>query len=591
VTIETPGDETVVSQDDTRIGRDETMIVRQERTTVMQPQRAHPDLARQVRAEPVAPAPRQAPARPSRRIAAGVASAAMVLLAVGYLALRGRGPSDDTESPSEPTIAAPLAWAETSPRTTEAVVREGEAMGFSARLGPGVGEPSYAWYVDGARQAAGPTFRYTPDHRSGGARREVKVVASVSERTLEHRWDVTVENVNRPPSITVPRDPTTRVEVAAGEPAELRVEAADPDQDDTVTYVWERGGKPIAGGSGAAVSIRDPRDGDQVRVTVRDEAGAVSEPRVFALAVAAAHLPPPTTPPAVDAPPRLLGQSPPAGRVRVAEGAEQRFDVRAVDPESGALSYAWLLNGRKVGSESRWVLADTQQLGESATLEVRVSDAGGQVASARWTLQRAESRPELVGWEPQGAEVNVAAGESLRLSARAASARQGARISYDWKLDGGAFPGTSGSEVELPRSLAPGRHTVEVSAVDDRGLSGQVHRWTIRVAAPPPETGISEADVRGWLARYRAAFESNDRNALLQLGVAASSDEADKMVRNWGQRTVTISGEQIERQGSAATVTFNRKDRDVDAGRDVQYPQRLVYRLEKGPGGVRAVRR
>jgi len=150
---------------------------------------------------------------------------------------------------------------------------------------------------------------------------------------------------------------------------------------------------------------------------------------------------------------------------------------------------------------------------------------------------------------------------------------------------------SSEGSLELPRSLAPGRHALEVAAVDDRGVRGEVHRWTIRIAAPPAEAGVTEAEVRGWLARYRTAFESNDRDALVQLGIAASTDEADKMVRTWGRRTVTLSDEQIERGASGAVVSFSRKDRDVDAGRDLQYPQRLRYQLEKGPSGLRAVRR
>jgi hypothetical protein len=130
-----------------------------------------------------------------------------------------------------------------------------------------------------------------------------------------------------------------------------------------------------------------------------------------------------------------------------------------------------------------------------------------------------------------------------------------------------------------------------VVVVDERDLRSDPRRWSVVVEKPREVAGITEAEARDWLARYRSAFERNDKGTLLALGVFSTPEEAERACKGWGPRTVTTRNESIDRQGQFASVSFNRTDRDHQSGKDVEYPARLVYRLEKGSEGVRAVRR
>jgi hypothetical protein len=365
------------------------------------------------------------------------------------------------------------------------------------------------------------------------------------------------------------------------------VTAADPDaaEGDALSYAWERNGLRVGAGPEPALALHEPKDGDEVRVTVTDRAGLSAGSRVWTLAV----------PPAAVAnrSPRITGQSPTAARVTLEQGESREFSVRAADPDEGdRLVYAWSLDGKKVGGGSSWTLSAPTDAGPRASLdlEAEVADVAGLTDSRKWTVEIAAARPRITAYEPRAPEITLTPGETRALSVRAAGGRAGARVRYAWTLDGKAFAGATGEQVSLPNDLAPGsRHTVQVVVVDERDLRSDPRRWSVVVEELREVAGITEAEARDWLARYRSAFERNDKGpprtgCLLDAGRGGG-------VRGWGPRTVTIRNEAVERQGQSATVSFDRTDRDLERRTDAMYPNRIRYRLEKGPGGVRATHR
>jgi hypothetical protein len=292
--------------------------------------------------------------------------------------------------------------------------------------------------------------------------------------------------------------------------------------------------------------------------------------------------------------PEIHAHVPSGGKVSVGAGETLDFSVRAKDPDTDdRLAYAWYLDGDPVGHASRWAFkAPSAVEGRKVfQVEAEVSDqAGLRPERVRWSVEVTAAPPRIVESEPRAPEVMLTAGQTRTFSARAAGG-EGDAPRYEWTLDGRPAPGGAEGRLELPASLAAGRHTLEVVAVDARAGRSAPRRWVLDVKAA---TGISEADVREWLARYRAAYEQKDVAALRRLGVVANEDEAGRVARvleGFGALSVALRNETIQNEGGTATVSFERTDTDVDTGKKLVHPQRLSFRLERGPGGVVAVRR
>ncbi len=274
------------------------------------------------------------------------------------------------------------------------------------------------------------------------------------------------------------------------------------------------------------------------------------------------------------------------------EGATRTFRVRATDPDVGdAVRYAWLVDGRKVASDGTFELtapADARARPHMA-VQLQVADTTGKQLTREWAVSVSAARPRVESADPRAPDVTLKPGEGRAFAVRGASDREGARIRYEWTLDERPLPGAE--QVALPSNLTPGRHIVQVVALDERDLRSEPRRWTVVVKAEESRGGVTPADVRAWLTQYRSAFERNDKGALVALGVAASADEAERMVKGWGEREVTLSGESIEVDGGSAKVVFHRVDKDKRNEREVPYPAALTYELVKDGGSLRAVRR
>jgi len=212
-----------------------------------------------------------------------------------------------------------------------------------------------------------------------------------------------------------------------------------------------------------------------------------------------------------------------------------------------------------------------------------------------------EHPPAIVDAVPPARTVAVEANTATEFRVAASDPDDAAELRYEWRLDGGPPERTAANHYQLPPTLAPGSHSVEVVSVNERGLRSPAHRWTVDVAPvaeartrPPFPAGadqITESEVRGWLSQYRAAFQSRDVPKLVTLGVidAAQSDAVKSALAQYKNYTVSITSEHIVIEGRHATVRFDRTDAD-ETGKALG-PRHEEFRLEKRPEGIVATGR
>ncbi len=132
-------------------------------------------------------------------------------------------------------------------------VDEGETLTFSVTASDPDDETlSYTWTLDGVEvPAENSSYTYRPGYENAGTHK-VKVVVSDGEDHDALEWrKVTVDNVNRAPTIDPdscePTDTTPAVD--EGRSLVFEVEASDPDGDDTLSYTWKLDGDQASTGS------------------------------------------------------------------------------------------------------------------------------------------------------------------------------------------------------------------------------------------------------------------------------------------------------------------------------------------------------
>jgi serine/threonine-protein kinase len=339
---------------------------------------------------PAPPPPPAAPAPPRTALGVGAAVGLVVLLVGWYLTRSAPEPVAPPPVASAPiaTLPAPpppLAWARAEPAVAEQTLTVGERLEFEAAVSDTPGRPAarYAWTIDGRAAGDGSRFAYTPPAEAAGTSAEVVVTASAGDGGLERRWRVQVRAQNQPPVLASASPEGEAVSVPAGTEQSFVITASDPDApaDGSLTYVWEENGEERATGPDAAWVLRPTTPGEaEVRVTVRDAAGASAPPRAWKVTV---------TKPVPNRAPRVVSQKPPAGELAVATGDTVVLSVRGTDPNpDDQVSYRWYVDGREASRAASFRFKAAPPLGATRRVEVELADAAGLKAPrVGWTIQ------------------------------------------------------------------------------------------------------------------------------------------------------------------------------------------------------------
>ncbi|UCD03363.1 MAG: PKD domain-containing protein, partial [Candidatus Aenigmatarchaeota archaeon] len=126
-----------------------------------------------------------------------------------------------------------------TPTDTTPSVDEGSSLSFSVTASDPDGDTlSYTWKLDGANVGTGNSYTYSPGFADSGTHTVSVTVSDGNGGTDTQSWTVTVNNVNRPPTIDsfTPTDTTPSVD--EGSSLSFSVTASDPDGD-TLSYTWK----------------------------------------------------------------------------------------------------------------------------------------------------------------------------------------------------------------------------------------------------------------------------------------------------------------------------------------------------------------
>jgi hypothetical protein len=232
---------------------------------------------------------------------------------------------------------------------------------------------SYVWTLNGRPvQGFGPQYDFQTDYSSMGNH---TLVVSVSDRyfTVNHTWDITVQNINRPPVMEV--NPGGDQTLTETEKVTFWTSASDPDGD-VINLTWYL--------DGTAVSyqpswdyITDYNSSGTHRVAVRAFDGI--DPAYHNWTVSVLNK---------NRPPKISNTSPEQGSIlKLEQGKPATFSVQAQDPDGDPLVFSWKVNGIVVPGANAPVFTCTKGLKTGAnTVTVDVSD-GNATASAEWTMR------------------------------------------------------------------------------------------------------------------------------------------------------------------------------------------------------------
>lgn len=280
-----------------------------------------------------------------------------------------------------PVLKPPLITQAVPEATVEVAVAEGERLAFAVDAQSVQQSPlRYTWLLDGKKQAEGKKWTYRPDFDEGGEKpKEVKAVVTDGKAApVEKTWQVRVQDVNRPPVIDGASPKVGPVEISASEQRSFAIQAADPDKEDRLTYVWSLDGQEVARGSSASWQLpaSAAEAAHKVTVDVVDKAGK-SKQAVWNVT------PKPSPPPVVAAvqprekevPPPL---SPPREPPKV-DGPERRIEVTEKEIQDWLESYRQAWEDRnipalvKLGAISSQEASDLQRIFAQYPRDFRVA--------------------------------------------------------------------------------------------------------------------------------------------------------------------------------------------------------------------------
>ncbi len=291
-----------------------------------------------------------------------------------------------------PVSLPPPQIARATPTGKELTVAEGAKLAFAVEAASVQPEPlQYVWLLDGQTRARGPRWTYQPGFDEGGTQPKV-VTVRVSDReqhTIEQTWRLSVQDVNRAPIFTTVSPAARTLTLSPETEQSFSIQATDPDQNDTLLFVWSLDGREVARGQNwrfrapPTFSMNQPH---QVQIEVADSRGLQSRVTWNIM----------VTQPAL--PPRILAAQPADEQVVLQAGKSSVFAIRAEQPNAAEapLRYEWKLNDTLVQTTStgRFQLADTPP-GHYQLTAVAVSREGLKSAPQQWTIDIRPPAPTL----------------------------------------------------------------------------------------------------------------------------------------------------------------------------------------------------
>ncbi len=406
----------------------------------------------------------------------------------------------------------------------------------------GNGTLTYQWKKNGAAIGGATGSSYTtPATTAGDSGSSFTVVVTDSTGSVtSNAATLTVTASPVAPSITA--QPAS-VTVTAGQTATFSVTANGTA---TLAYQWKKNGAAIGGATGSSYTTPATVAGDNgstFTVTVTNSVSNVTSN--------AATL-------TVNVPPSITTQ--PASKT-VTVGQTATFTVAATG--SGTLTYQWKKNGTAIGgaTSASYTTPATVAGDNGSTFTVTVTDSVTNVASNAATLT--VNAPPSITTQP--ASVTVTAGQTATFSV---TANGTATLAYQWKKNGAAIGGATGSSYTTPATVAGDNGSTFTVTVTNSVSNVTSNAATLTVNVPPSITTqpASKTVTVGQTATFTVAATGSGtltyqwkKNGTAIGGATSASYTTPATVAgdNGSTFTVTVTDSVTNVASNAATLTVN----------------------------------
>lgn len=253
------------------------------------------------------------------------------------------------------------------------IINELESQEFNISVSDPDGDLlTYSWYVDGVSVGLNEgNYTYTTDYGSAGVH-VVKVNVTDGQYTVEKLWMLTVNDVNRAPSMTSTSPSSATPSINENEIQDFEIETFDPDNDPLIVMWYVDGGLVKISGNYTFTSDYDSAGVYIVKVNITD--GEYVDEYTWMLTVND-----------VNRAPQITFTSPASSTPTIDETQGQDFEIVASDPDGDPLTIRWYVDGSLVKTGGNYTFTTDYDSAGVYTIKVNAID-GELVDENSWIL-------------------------------------------------------------------------------------------------------------------------------------------------------------------------------------------------------------
>jgi PKD repeat protein len=357
-------------------------------------------------------------------------------------------------------------------------MNEADSLDFSVTASDANPEDTltYSWLLDIVEVSTTNAYTYTPGYLDAGVHTVDVIVSDGNGGTDSRHWDITVNNLNRQPTIDsyLPLNLTPSVDEGGTLP--LSITSSDPDTDDTLTYSWLLDSIEVSTSSSFDYNPDFFDAGlHTIDATVNDGKGGL-DTQHWDVTVTNVNLSP-----IADA----------GGPYAGVEGSSIPVDGSgSTDTDGSIVSFEWDLDNDgqyddSTGANTTAAFSDNGVF----TVNLRVTDNDGGVGTASTTINVSNADPVVDAGA--GGPYIADEDQSITLDGSAADPGTADTHTFEWDLDNdGQFDDATGASTNVTFA-DPGIYTVGLRVTDDDGGIGtDTAPVTVNNVNDPPATTI-----------------------------------------------------------------------------------------------------
>jgi peptidoglycan/xylan/chitin deacetylase (PgdA/CDA1 family) len=348
---------------------------------------------------------------------------------------------------------------------TDPIILEGQQQEFNITCSDEDGDIlTVQWYVDDVPILMGDSYVFVADFGSAGVY-NVTVVVSDGLAQASRQWNLTILDVNRPPTIDYYTPVDTTPEVDEGGALQFEHVSSDPDGD-ILFYSWLLDDVEVATSQNWTYSPSFEAAGTHNVTLVVYDSGGLFDSQQWEVSVLNVNRAP------------VIDSFYPLTNPTITEEQSQEFNVTYSDPDGDLVSVQWYVNGTPVGNADTYDFVGNYSSMGVYNVTVVISDGLAQTAF-EWSLavQNVNRSPIIESFSPVDTSPEVNEGDSLNFT-HTSSDPDADALSYSWLLDSVEMS-TGQNWTYSPDFEAAGFHNVML-VVSDGSLTA-TQQWSVTV--------------------------------------------------------------------------------------------------------------